>query len=372
MSGLLSHLVGFGAALREHGVRVSVSDEMDAALALGFVDIGDLEEVRLTLMAALKIRHNDQATFDVLFDQFWTLRETRRSERGSGRVLRSAAPKVRQLRLGGMAAREESPTGDSKDGTVPGYSPEAQLRKKSFDALDQHELAAMDRLMTRLSLKLATEKSRRLVPTRGRGLVDLRRSLRRAAATRGEPMFLARRKRAVEEPRLVLLCDTSGSMEAQTRFLLTFAISLRRAAPRVEVFAFNTTLTRVTREIAPSKVAVTLRRLSESVTDWSGGTRIGDCLAEFVADYSSMVVNARTTVVIVSDGLDRGEPRVLARAMRSIRARAREVVWLNPLLSDVRYEPTARGMAAALPYVDRLAPAHNLESLERFVATMVR
>ena len=160
-------------------------------------------------------------------------------------------------------------------------------------------------------------------------------------------------------------------MEGQTRFLLTFAISLRRAARRVEVFAFNTRLTRVTRAIAPNKVPLTLKRLGESVTDWSGGTRIGECLTEFVRDYAGMV-NSRTTVVILSDGLDRGDPEVLARAMRSIRARAGAVVWLNPLLGDARYEPTARGMAAALPYVDRLAPAHNLESLERLVTMLGR
>jgi len=230
----------------------------------------------------------------------------------------------------------------------------------------------MDRLMQRLSLKLATERSRRVIPTRGRGFVDLRRSLRAAVATRGEPLRLARRARALEEPRLVLLCDTSGSMEAQTRFLLTFAISLRRAARRVEVFAFNTRLTRITRAIVPAKVPLTLRRLGESVTDWSGGTRIGDCLTDFVREYLGQMVNARTTVVIVSDGLDRGDPEVLARAMRSIRARARAVLWLNPLLGDARYEPTARGMAAALPYIDRLAPAHNLESLERLVTMLGR
>lgn len=371
MSGLLSHVVAFAAALREHGVQLSVSDEMDAAVALSLVDVGDIEEVRLTLLAALKIRRNDQATFDALFERIWMRREPRRSERGSSRALRAAPAKAPQLRLG-TSASQESPGGDSPPGGVPGYSPESQLRQKSFDALDPHEMIAMDRLMARLSLKLATEKSRRLVPTRGRGLMDLRRSFRRAVATRGEPLFLARRRRAVEEPRLVLLCDTSGSMETQTRFLLTFAICLRRAAPRVEVFAFNTSLTRITREITPSKVALTLRRLSERVTDWSGGTRIGDCLTEFVSKHLGTVVNARTTVVIVSDGLDRGQPEVLARAMRSIRARARAVLWLNPLLGDARYEPTARGMAAALPYVDRLAPAHNLESLERLLTSMVR
>ena len=163
----------------------------------------------------------------------------------------------------------------------------------------------------------------------------------------------------------MVLCDTSGSMDAHTRFLLTFLLALKKAARRTEVFAFNTSLTRLTRWMVPGRIAQTLDRLSAGVPDWSGGTRIGECLAAFVDRHLDGTVDRRTVVLIVSDGLDRGDTALLVSAMRAIRSRARTVLWLNPLLSDPRYEPTARGMAAALPYVDRLLPAHNLESLER-------
>ena len=239
------------------------------------------------------------------------------------------------------------------------------LRRKPFDECSARDLARLEKVLDRLLVTLRARRSRRLVPTRGRGAVDLRRSFRRALATRGEFVALARRVREIDQPRLVVLCDTSGSMDPHARFLLGFVLALRRVAKRSEIFSFNTQLTRLTPLVAPGGIGRVLDRLADGVPDWSGGTRIGECLARFVADYLRWTVTSRTDVIILSDGLDRGDPEVLADAMRSIRSRARRVIWLNPLLGDARYEPTARGMAAALPHVDHFASAHNLESLER-------
>jgi hypothetical protein len=162
-------------------------------------------------------------------------------------------------------------------------------------------------------------------------------------------------------------------MDAHTRFLLAFVLSLRRAIPRAELFAFNTALARLTRRLprAPGRIEPTVARLGDLVPDWSGGTRIGDSLTEFATDYLTTLVDAKTVVVVLSDGLDCGDAKVLAEAMRRIHERARRVVWLNPLAGDARYEPAARGMRAALPYVDRFFSAHNLESLERVLPHLV-
>jgi uncharacterized protein with von Willebrand factor type A (vWA) domain len=202
------------------------------------------------------------------------------------------------------------------------------------------------------------------VPASGRGLVDVRRSLRRSVATEGELLRLARRQRALEEPRLVLLYDTSGSMDGYARFHLAFAFALRRAIRRVEVFAFNTSLTRVTKDVGGAITEASLERLAAGVEDWSGGTRIGACLAEFLAVHGHRV-GRDTTVIVVSDGLDLGQTALLADSMRELKRRARTIVWLNPLAGDLRYEPTAAGMRAALPHIDHLVPGHNLASLER-------
>ncbi len=160
-------------------------------------------------------------------------------------------------------------------------------------------------------------------------------------------------------------------MDVYARVLLAFAFALRRVMKRVEIFAFNTTLVRVTRMIAPAKIPQSLARLAAGVPDWSGGTRIGGCLAEFVTLHKQALIDRNTTVVCVSDGLDHGDAELLERSMRALRERAGKIIWLNPLLGDSRYRPEAAGMRAALPFVDHFGSAHNLASLEgllRFVA----
>jgi len=372
-SDLVHHLAGFARALREHGVAVNMSDEADGLAALTLIDLGDRAEVRRALRTALKIRPRDLAVFEELFDRLWTART------GSARLLaqkRSVPVSARpRPQSGGPRPRpDRDPALETAmpEGEEPGYSPEAVLRRKPFDELSPADLLAMERLLARLALRLATRQSRRRVPS-VRGEIDLRRSFRRAIAHGGEYLSLARRARAVEEPRLVVLCDTSGSMDPHARFLLGFMLALRRVAKSErssEIFAFNTTLVRLTpflRTLAPERLSQVLERLAAEVPDWAGGTRIGECLAEFVDHHLDQRVDARTVVIILSDGLDRGDIAPLAEAMRAIHSRARRVLWLNPLAGDQRYEPTARAMAAALPYIDRLLPAHNLESLERLL-----
>jgi uncharacterized protein with von Willebrand factor type A (vWA) domain len=276
------------------------------------------------------------------------------------------------LRWDPDARRMAPDAGPVPAGDRPGYSAEALLRRKPFEQdWSGGELARMERLLARLARRLATRRSRRLVPTRGRGRADVRSSYRRALRTSGELLSLARRTRAIEEPRLAFLLDTSGSMDTHSRFLLTFALSVRRAAPRAEVFAFNTELVHLTRTLAPGKVRLTLDRLAASVPDWSGGTRIGACLATFYEDHLARWPGGKTVVVVVSDGLDRGDVALLADAARRVQGRARRLVWLNPLLGDARYEPATGGMRAALPFVDLFASAHDLESLERLLPRLV-
>jgi len=361
------HLARFGRALRERGVRVALSDEADGLEALTWIDLGDRDEVRRALSVAFKIRPHDRAVFDELFEKLWM------PQAGPPRISRALGT-VSRPRSGGVRREAEAVEVDAAapSGEEVGYSPDAVLRKKPFDECAPEELRAMENLIARLALRLATRKSRRLVPTRGRGLVDLRRSFRRALAHGGEFLLLARRARPLEQPRLLVLCDTSGSMDPHVRFLLQFVVALGRVAPKAEIFAFNTSLVRITpllgrKALSPGLIERTLARLAAEVPDWSGGTRIGECLREFVDRHLATRVDHRTVVLILSDGLDRGDVEPVAEAMRALADRAKSILWLNPLAGDARYEPAARAMAAALPYVSRLLPAHNLESLERLV-----
>lgn len=368
-SDLVRHLARFAGALRQRGVGVTLSDEADGLTALTLIDVGDRDEVRRGLRAALKIRQRDAAIFEELFDRLWRARR----ESSNPPVPAPGLPPQARPKSGKSPGRPAAESGEeiaAALGEEVGYSPEALLRRKSFEECSAADLAAMERLLGRLVLRLATRPSRRRVPVRGRGEPDLRRSFRSAVAHGGELLSLARRARPIEKPRLVVLCDTSGSMDPHTRFLLTFVLALRRVTRSqrsTEIFAFNTALVRLTPWVRPGRVDLTLDRLATQVPDWSGGTKIGESMADFVAIYLDELVDGQTTVIILSDGLDRGDVEPLGLAMRAIQARARRVLWLNPLAGDARYEPTARAMAAALPFIDRLLPAHNLESLERLL-----
>ncbi len=369
MSDLALRLARFGRALRAHGAGVTLRDELDAADALVLVDLEDRGEVRTTLRIALKIARADYETFDRLFGVFWNAVDvpTPVAPRPPREVPAPARGRLlhwdpQTARMGGVAA----------DGDQPGYSPEALLRRKPFDEnWSDRDLVAMERLLARLAHRLATRRSRRLVPTRGRGRADVRASYRRALRTSGELVSLARRTRAVEEPRITFLLDTSGSMDTHSRFLLTFVLSLRRAVPRAQAFAFNTELAHLTPSLARGQNRLRLDRVSKAVPDWSGGTRIGECLAAFLEGHFVRDPRGRTVVVVVSDGLDRGDPARLIEAVRGIRRRARRLIWLNPLAADPRYEPSAAGMRAALPFVDHFASVHDLRSLERLLPHLV-
>lgn len=361
---MLRQLAGFAAALRDGGVRVALGDEIDAARALMLVDLLDRSEVHRALRIALKVPREAWALFDRLFEAWWEGNSPAQGE--PPRPWPSEPRPAMQWHWDGARVRLVAPEeekDDAPEGDRPGYSPEAMLRRKPFELCSAAEMAALERMLAQLAPRLAARRTRRLVPVRGRGHVDLRRSLRHALRSEGDLLRLARRARAIEDPALVVLVDTSGSMDGYTRMLLALAFALRRTIRKVELFAFNTTLVRITRLISAGEIARSLERLAAQVPDWSGGTRIGACLQEFNARFRDSVVDRHTTVIIVSDGLDRGDAGVLGEAMRALRERAERVVWLNPLRGDPRYQPEAEGMRAALPYVDHFGSAHNFESL---------
>jgi uncharacterized protein len=364
---LIVHLARFAGVLRERGVEVGIGDEVDAAHALTLVDLLDRDEVRLAFQITLKIRPRDRAVFDALFRSYWSRERLDARRPVPGRVATSLPRGLKAGEAFGGASTQDDDPQQRAAGDRPGYTRDVVLRRKPFEECSDRDLADMERLLERLAPRWAARKSRRLAPVRGRGLPDLRRSFRRAVSTGGEMLSLARRARLVEDPRVVVLCDTSGSMDVHVRFLLAFVLAFKRVARTTEVFAFNTSLTRLTPWLSPGQIGRTIQRLAVELPGWSGGTRIGESLAEFVANYQPQLVTSRTVVVILSDGLDRGDTTMVAAAMRAIRSKARRIVWLNPLSGDPRYEPTARAMQAALPFIDRLAPAHNLESLVRLV-----
>lgn len=377
--------VRLGRSLRSRGVACSVADTVDAVRALEHLDADDPLDVYFGLRAVLLSDPARADTFERCFWSLWSGRgevdpaegdagpdadtagapepEERATEGADATARRTVLDRLRAARA------DEAETGDG-DPTGAAYSPRESVGRRSFGSLHPSEVREVDRVLDRLMLRLATRRSRRLRRARRRGRVDLRRSFREAVRHHGEMLRLARRRRRIERPRVVLLCDVSGSMERYSRFLVRFLLSAGRERD-VETFVFSTRLTRLTPLLGPRSVDEVLARIGRSVRDWSGGTRIGACLEEFLERHGRTLLGRRTVVVILSDGLDRGDVDALERAMAGIHRKARKVVWLNPLLESDAYRPEARGMKAALPHVDEFAPGHNLEALQD-LAAMIR
>jgi uncharacterized protein with von Willebrand factor type A (vWA) domain len=245
---------------------------------------------------------------------------------------------------------------------VPRASDRESLGAKDFSAFLPTELEAVTRVARQIARRLAARPGRRWRSAARGTSVHLRRTVRQSLKTGGDAAELAFRERKPRKARLVALCDVSGSMDLYSRFLLQFLYALQNSFARVETFVFSTRLSRVTDELRGGSYRGALGRLAPEARGWSGGTRIGECLAQFAAAWPRLL-DRRTVAVILSDGWDTGDPALLGEAMRAIAARAGRVVWLNPLLGTPGYRPLTRGMQAALPHVDVFAPAHNLASL---------
>ena len=193
--------------------------------------------------------------------------------------------------------------------------------------------------------------------------LDLRRTIHRNVSHGGTPVELAFRRRKTKPLRLVVLLDASGSMSLYTAFFVRFLHGVVDSFREAEAFVFHTQLAHVSPSLRDRNVTRAVEKLALMAEGIGGGTRIGESLATFNRWHAKRVINSRTVVMIVSDGYDTGEPEELAAEMRRLRLRAKKIVWLNPLIGWRDYEPSARGMQAALPSIDLFAPAHNLESL---------
>ncbi len=265
-------------------------------------------------------------------------------------------------------AREDAGAGTEQ--SRAGYSPDEVIASKDLAILTDAEIERARELLRDFIRAFATLRARRNVPARRGTRLDLRRMLRRMALHGGEIPQLRYRHRRLRRTRLLLLCDVSGSMERYSRFLLEFIYALRRELPETAVAVFATRMTVITDLLQAGSVTTSLREVAARAGDWGSGTDIGGCLRDFNDRYARDLVRYRTTVVLLSDGWDRGDAGLMATEIARLRRRAHRLIWLNPLLGNPDYEPLTRGMRTALPYVDHFLPAHNLESLARLARTL--
>jgi len=363
MSNLQHNLVVFGRLLRRAGIDVHVGRLIDVTDALQHVDLSSRDEVYHTCRALLVHRHDQLAIFDRAFDEFWRAHVgSSTSVTGEGRP---AGDHGRDQSQGEWVPLGEIDSADPRDSSpqvMQTWSDVGVLAGKDFGEFTPDEITRARIALERLEWSPGERRTRRWIAGGG-SRIDLRRALARSLRTGGDVIELPRRRRRIRPRPLVLLCDVSGSMERYSRMLLHFAHALMRRQRRVEAFLFSTELTRITMQLRARRISEAVSAVSRAVPDWSGGTRIGAAIRQFHQQWTRRALRGSPVVLLISDGWDRGEPEVLRAQVARLQRSCHRLIWLNPLIGTVGYEPLTRGLQAALPYVDDFLPARTLTNL---------
>jgi len=369
-------LAGFAHTLRQNGFAVGLAETRDALAVLASPAAARPALLKPALRALFCATRSDWQRFDEIFDAWLRGRGIRSVQTISGAPSESRASLRRLAEAGAPAGSPGAPDhverrdGPDHDNPADGRGRrEGASRAETLSALDVRHMvdprdvaeahALAGRLARRMRARLVR---RRRAHRRGRQL-DLRRTIHRSVSHGGTPVDLVWRRRKIKPLRLVMLLDASGSMSLYTAFFVRFLHGIVDAFREAEAFVFHTQLALVSDSLRDRDVARAVDRLSLMAQGIGGGTRIGESLATFNRWHAKRVINSRTAVMIVSDGYDTGAPEKLGAEMRRLRRRCKRIVWLNPLIGWDGYTPDARGMQAALPFIDLFAPAHNLDSL---------
>ncbi len=383
MTGHLpANLMHFARLLRRAGVPLGPADLVAAAEAMALVDLGSRLQVRTALRATMIHRHEHFAVFDQAFLLFWRDPEAGRHAAAMGALDGHPDPQPERAPPGSRRLAEAMRSRMSADprpepprqevDAVLTVSDRERLQTMDFEAMSADEITAAKAEIRRLTLPLDLRRTRRRQPDPNGPHADLRATIRRSLRQGGEILELARSRRTVRPPPLVLLCDISGSMARYAQILLHFLHAVANDRDRVSVFLFGTRLTNITRQLRHRDAEVAFQLVAHAVPDWSGGTRIGETLATFNRLWAKRVLGQGAVVLLVTDGLDRDGAAGLAQNMERLHKSARRLVWLNPLLRWDGFAPKSQGVRAMLPYVDEFRPVHSLASLRELVATLSR
>jgi uncharacterized protein with von Willebrand factor type A (vWA) domain len=377
-------IAGFARTLRHNGFRIGLAETGDALAILTSPAAIQSASLKPALRALFCATHSDWERFDEIFDAFWFGRNMRQRQIVSGMSSAPHAPARRlaeahvpheALGLPDHAERRSDGAETIADGRGrrEGASRTELLTATDLrHIVDPDDIAATHALAARLARIMRVRLVRReQIRKRGRRL-DLRRTIHRNISHGGTLLDLAWRRRKIKPLRLVVLLDASGSMSLYTAFFVRFLHGVVDAFREAEAFVFHTRLAHVSPSLRDRDVTRAVEKLSLMAQGIGGGTRIGESLATFNRWHARRVINSRTAVMIVSDGYDTGAPSQLGEEMRRLRRRCKKIIWLNPLIGWRDYSPQARGMQAALPYIDLFAPAHNLASLAALEPYLVR
>jgi uncharacterized protein with von Willebrand factor type A (vWA) domain len=360
--------------LRSKGFSLSPTEEADALLALTYLPIGQENYFKEGLKTILTKSWYERAKFDDFYGEFWhqlSKAADSKLKEASSRKEKESENQKRNIRFESLKDwLNLNPASDEE--VVSSYSDLDVLTKKNFSDLSEEEMQLMMRLLSRLARSIAHQKSRLKKGSKKHRNLDLKRTIRENLRRDGSIQKLYYSERKEKRLKLVLLCDVSKSMDLYSRFFVHLIYAFQNAYDRIETFVFSTALHRVSEILDNNQFDKAFDIISDRVPQWSGGTTIGSCLIQFSEEYGYRLLDRKTIVLILSDGWDTGEVEIMEKAMKDIYKRSRKVVWLNPLAGHPDFSPEAIGMKTALPYIDILGSAHNLESLKRILYQLQR
>ena len=381
---LVTNIMHFGRVLRSTGMPVGPGKILDAVNAVQTVTATNRRDFYWALHAVFVNRRDQHEIFDQAFHIFW--RDPRLLERMLGLLMPQGAgdeddgpePEPPSRRIAEAMSPGKDEGSDDQEEKEPELEVEATLtasanellQKMDFEDMSADEIAKAKTAISRMRLTIQNVKTRRFQASHRIDKIDMRSTLRAAMRSGGSVIPLQYRSRRRRTPPLVILCDISGSMGRYTRMLLHFMHAITNDRDRVSTFLFGTRLTNVTRHLRNKDIDIALIKCTDSVEDWSGGTRIGDSLKGFNQYWSRRVLGQGAVMLLISDGLDRDAGRGLAAEMERLHKSCRRLIWVNPLLRFEGFEPKSQGIRAILPHVDEFRPVHNLESLTELIEVL--
>jgi uncharacterized protein with von Willebrand factor type A (vWA) domain len=361
-TNLTESIVAFAQFVRSHGLNIGIEETQVALRAANEQLLTRRKYFKSALKAIFCTSPEEGVLYDRLFNLFWDTNPIDLKEEKSRRTIQGIMEKNtnRTLVMLGQG-RTGNVTQEAKN--VTGANETERLRHTDFSKLNEIEAGILEEISQRLFRQLALRLRRRMKENRSRGKINLKRTIRRSIPFGGEPIDLYHMAQKPRKQRLIVLLDVSGSMDKYSFFLLRFVCALREHFRLLEAFVFSTSLIRISKALRPNSLQWIMTNISAHVDNWSGGTKIGECLKEFNEKFGKQLLNGLPVILILSDGLDTGSPEVLGKELLKMQMRTRRIIWLNPLKGMKGYEPLAKGMKTALPLIDDFYAAHNLESL---------
>ncbi len=361
-TSISANVVSFARFLRHEKFSITVEDEGNALLALEAIDYHNQQVFQLALKSVFCRSANQLKQFPNLFQEYWKNRskEIDSKTKEKTEAGRKKPPNVDPLKslqswLNGNRNNEEEETAL--------YSIHENLSLKDFSNIPEDEVDSIAQAIKSISRNLAVKISRRQEKSNHNDKLNLLQTLRKNIRNGTEIVHLQFRQPKRNRTKLVLLCDVSKSMDLYSGFFIQFMYALQNTFKKTETFVFSTKLSRITSILKQNSFSEAMKSLGNEV-GWGGGTKIGESLQSFLADYPK-VINKQTMVIILSDGWDIGESGPIASAMHQIHSSSKKIIWLNPLAGFADYKPEAKGMQSAMPFVDVFASVHNLESLKK-------